>query len=130
MQGRDQGASEGCETRDAHPYPLKVLVPLIGARIEQREFCSGLWILDQQSRAFPEGARDAGQRQIPLYSRSSTGNWNNVIDMESSFLPFLGQTAVFAPARSTLNHGATEIRRNIHSLRRTGDPLCAKPQQG
>lgn len=70
--------------------------------------------------SFTEGTRDASQCQIAEGCLATSGDGNDVIDVERCFLSRLGQAAVFAPLMRTFDDQASQVRRDLHRFSRRG----------
>lgn len=96
FQQIDSGPAIGRYSEHSIAAPCKVLVPRLIARVKQKGFNSGKWIIRAAACAFAEGARNAGESQVFQLGFSARYDRNDVVHMKRRFLAFLRQTAVFA----------------------------------
>lgn len=126
FQSRYRGASCGTDPHHTNPVPTEMQPPRVLAWVEQRDSCPGLRVGRLLSRAFSEGTRNAGQRQIVERGCTARVDRYDVIHMESGFLADLGQPAVFAAVLRSLQHLTPQVGRHGHVFRQTDDSAAGR----
>ena len=75
-----------------------MILPALAAWLKQKDLASGLWVSGSATRLFAERTGNAGECKIIRRCLAAGVGGDDVIDMESSFLPYLGEAAIFAAA--------------------------------
>lgn len=95
----------GRQARDESPriIPCEVFVPLVGPRIEDRDYLTRSWIAKHDSRTLAPVAVAAGQPEIGFIIRAAAAARNYMIDFQNLGMQDLRTKAVSA---AILRHGA------------------------
>ena len=86
-----------CPTLDNCPIfqPLKVITPIVEARIEQGDTFPCFGIASHQPIGFVAIAHRASQNEITLFVGPALGLWNNVVDFkQGTDDPLRGQAVI------------------------------------
>ncbi len=105
----------GRPPNEAASFPLKVIGPDLLAWVKNGGAPPRSRIGCRATRAFPEGAGNAGEGEVFERGRAAVGERVNVIGMKLRLLPSLGESAVFAAPARPLKHRAFQRDRHRHA---------------
>jgi hypothetical protein len=89
--------------------------PMDGVAGETAVQCAILGINHRGARAFPQRARNAGERKILERCRAACGLGNNMVDVKRRFLAHLREPAIFASFAGSQPNTALQRRWNVIS---------------
>src|SRR5207244_8440092 len=86
------------------PSQRKWILPALAAWMKENDLTSSLRILDRPTRLFAERTGNAGEGKVVRRRLAAGIGGDDVIDMKSSFLTYLGGATIFAAAARTSRH--------------------------
>ncbi len=95
------GASRNRQSEHAHAVPAKMILPALAAWMKENHLTSSLRIPDRPTRLFAERTGNTGEGKVVWRCLAAGIGRDDVIDVKSSFLTYLGEATIFAAAGRT-----------------------------
>jgi hypothetical protein len=126
LQRLSSGMPDWADAHNPHIIPPKVKSPGVSAGIKQTHVFASARINRSLAGTFAERARNARQVEVAKGRFPTCVKWNDVVDMESSFLPVLRDAAIFASVCGASNDLLSQQFRRHQSAKRGVHQLAGR----